>query len=75
METHRPARTASDSNGYISDQDFNEGTGGGEGGASGSDWREGETEGESTMPLFRLKLGVAPSSDGIACARTAGEIR
>ena len=75
METHRPARTASDSNGYISDQDFNEGTERGEGAASGSDWREGEGEGESTMPLFRLKLGVAPSSDGIACARTAGEIR
>lgn len=74
METHRPVRTASGSNGYISDHDFNDGTEQGEG-VGGSDWREEEAERESTMPLFRLKLGVAPSSDGIACARTAGEIK
>ena len=29
-------------------------------------------ESEESMPLFRLKLGVAPTSDGISCARNAG---
>ena len=28
---------------------------------------------DEQLPLFRLKLGVAPSSDGIACARNAGK--
>ena len=31
-------------------------------------------ESEESMPLFRLKLGVAPTSNGISCARNAGNV-
>jgi DNA mismatch repair protein MSH5 len=85
METHKPLKTTSkgirgdqreEDN---SDNDFNDSDG-----DDGDIKRDGKAlkrndgygfgteEGEEMMPLFRLKLGVAPSSDGIACAKNAG---
>jgi DNA mismatch repair ATPase MutS len=37
-----------------------------------SNGEEDDDDDDEQLPLYRLRLGVAPSSDGIACARTAG---
>jgi DNA mismatch repair protein MSH5 len=85
METHKPLKTASkqtravQGDGENSDNDFNSSDGdGGDISREGKALKQncgygcGSDEGEEVMPLFRLKLGVAPSSDGMACARNAG---
>lgn len=85
METHESLKSASKGirgnvgEGNDSDNDFNDSDGNdrdtdpdGKGLKQNYGYGFGTDEGEEMMPLFRLKLGIAPSSDGIACARNAG---
>lgn len=85
METHKPLKNASKGvlgehrEGDNSDNDFNDSDGDeininrdGKELKQNYGYGFGIDEGEEMMPLFRLKLGVAPSSDGIACAKNAG---
>lgn len=85
METHKPLKNASKralgehGEGDNSDNDFNDSDGDeinidrdGKELKQSYGYGFGIDEGDEMMPLFRLKLGVAPSSDGIACAKNAG---
>jgi DNA mismatch repair protein MSH5 len=85
METHKPLKTASkgirgeqreedNSDNDFNDSNEDEGDIKRDGKAlkRNDGYGFGTEEGEEIMPLFRLKLGAAPSSDGIACAKNAG---
>lgn len=75
METHKPIRQSIDE-GQSSDEDAgDEDFGDNLDHCSLSRRSNGfsNNDQEEPMPLFRLKLGVAPSSDGIICARNAGK--
>lgn len=74
METHKqtrqPVGEGLSSDDDASDRDFGDNSDH----HNSSKWsnRYSNNDEEEPMPLFRLKLGVAPSSDGIVCARNAG---
>lgn len=84
METHKPLKTISngirtgggdDSDNDFFDSDSDDGNAQPKGLKRNYGYGFGADEAEEMMPLFRLKLGVAPSSDGIACAKNAGIIQ
>lgn len=74
METHKPTRQSVgeglSSDDDASDRDFGDNSE--QNNSSKRSNRYSNNDEEEPMPLFRLKLGVAPSSDGIICARNAG---